>query len=644
MTELKFAKERLLSILPLSHIYEQAGGLFLAQFYGAHVIYAHSPSAIGDLLKEYKITKMLAVPEFLKILMGKIETAVEERGKKKIFEKMMRLSLKIPFLSRLLFRSVHKKLGGKLDTIVSGGAPLDPVLERKWNALGVVLFQSYGLTETSPLVTSNTHEEHKFGSVGKIAPGVTARISEAGEIQVKGPNVFAGYFKNEEKTKEVFTSDGFFKTEDMGEFDKDGFLFLKGRKKYMIVGPGGQNVFPEDIEEVLNEMEGVKDSCVVGLELASGMVQIHAVFLLDDPTLDPKPFINQANEKLSSYQHITGYSVWPKDDFPRSATRKVKKNDVLEFLREQKREKTDFVPDKKSPLTKLLASITGVDSSQVGEHTKLVSELQIDSLMRIELITRVEEELGVLIEETDIQLDTTVADLEKLLLEKKPVQSLSPLKKWPRSWWARGVRFLGQKLIFLLMRIFVKIRVEGLENLKDLDLPIVLMPNHTSYLDVFILIKSLPRRVRSKFAIAAANDVLYGYFKRVAPIGELLFNTFPFPRKEHENIRLGLDYMGKLLDDKHSIIVYPEGKISLDGKLLPLKRGAGLIAVEMGAVVVPVIIEGSNDILPYAKMVPRKRGTVRIVFGKPQKFKIGDSYIDATDKIEDLMRGMYKRP
>ena len=510
----------------------------------------------------------------------------------------------------------------------------------------MTLLQGYGLTETSALVSGNSYEEHRFGSVGKVAPGVTVRIDgdTEGEIQVKGPNVFQGYFKNDKKTKEVFTDDGFFKTEDIGSFDKDQFLFLKGRKKYMIIGPGGQNVFPEDIEEILQELDGVEDSCVVGLEQQSGMVKIHAVFLLRDEDVDPKELVGRANEKLASYQKITGYSVWPDDDFPRSATKKIRKEEVLQFLRERASGDSAIV-DGKTPLIKLVASVTGVESAKISEETKLVSDLGLDSLMRIELIARIEDDLGVLIDETEIKIDTTIEDLEKMMHEKKPIKSLPPLRKWPRFFVSKIFRFLGQKFIFLLMRTFAKIEVVGLEHLKNIKLPVVFMPNHSSYIDPFILLKALPKNIRSHISFAAANDVLYQEYRSIAPLGELFFNAFPFPRKEDENIKRGLDYMGRMLDDNYSVVVYPEGKISVDGMLQPLKKGAGLIAVEMDAFVVPVIVKGSNDILPYEKMVPRRRGVAKVVFGEPIKFsyaKSSESYDEATKKIESAMLSMTK--
>jgi long-chain acyl-CoA synthetase len=622
IVSLEPCKERLLSILPLSHIFEQAGGFLLPYYYSAHVIYAHSHSAIGDLLKKYKITKMMAVPEFLKILMSKIEAKIGDRPK-----------------SWITSYFVRRRLGGKLDTVVCGGAPLDSELEKKWNDLKILILQGYGLTETSPLVSSNTYESHRPGSVGKVVPGVEVRVTDDGEILVKGDNVFRGYFKDEEKTKESFTKDGFFKTGDIGEFDKDGFLFLKGRKKYVILGPGGQNVFPEDIEEILNSFSGVRDSAVLGVEKKSGMVEIHAVLLLDENFSDAQNAVDYANEKLASYQQITDWSVWPEDDFPRSATKKVKKENVLKFLLEQQTQKIPVVSTKTTPLISLLSRITDVNKEKIGEKTTLGS-MHVDSLMRVEIIAQIEDSFGVLLDETKITAKLSVKELEEMIEKNEPVKTLPPLRKWPRSLVAKILRFVGQRFVFLIMKLFSKVEVHGFENVKNLKTPIIFMPNHISYCDSAFLVACLPRKIAEKTSFAAANDVLYKDYKWFVPFAELLFNAFPFPRKEGENIRLGLDYMGQMLDAGYSVTVFPEGKVSEDASLLPLKRGAGLVAVEMGVPVVPVLIEESHKIFPYDTIFPRSRGVVKVTFGKPLRFKCTDSYIDATESIEAALKGL----
>ncbi len=636
------SNDRFLSILPLSHIYEQMTGFLLPFSNASQIVYAHSPAVIRDLLKEFQITKMAAVPEFLKIVMGKIEAKAEEEGKKKLLEKMMNLSLKIgsKTFSRLLFHSIHKKFGGKLKTVSTGGAPLNSILENKWNALGIDLLQGYGLTETAPIVSCNTYKDRRPGSVGKILPGVEVKFTAGGEILVRGPNVFQGYFNNEQKTKEVFTDDNWFQTGDIGELDGEGFLYLKGRKKYMIKGPGAQNVYPEDIEFELNKISGVRDSCVVGLEKSGGQVEVHAVMLGE--IKDPEKTIEQANNNLASYQRVNGWSVWPEEDFPRSATRKVKKEEVIKWLRSKSEDlPSEALAKDRTPLMHLLAEITGNAVSEINTQTRLVSELNLDSLLRIELVSRIEEKFGITVEEATINSKTTVSDLEEMIKKGGQVTETAPLKQWSRSGLAIWTRLISQWLfVFPLTRLFVKLKIEGRENIEELTLPAIFMPNHISYLDSLVLVRALPFRIRKRIAFAAAKDMMYERYKSTAWLSEFLFNHFPFPRQEHENIRTGLDYMGRMLDRNFSVIVYPEGKMSISGKLQPLKHGAGLIAVEMDSLIVPVKIEGTNIILPAGEIVPRRRGKIKVTFGKPIKFDRRDSYREATDEIDQALRGM----
>ncbi len=635
---------KFLSILPLSHIYEQAGGFLLPYSQGYTIVYAHSLAAIPDLLKEHGITIMAAVPEFLRLLMNKIEAKAQEAGKKALWDALISISSAISFkpLSRLLFYSVHKQLGGKLRVVACGGAPLDPILERKWNALGVDLLQGYGLTETAPIVSINTFLDHRLGSTGKILNGVAVSLAPDGEILVKGPNVFPKYFKNEEKTREAFNSDGWFITGDIGELDKDGFLFIRGRKKYMIKGPGAQNVYPEDIEFELNQIANVADSCVVGLEKSNGQVEIHAVLLPQNPkTFNPQEAVKLANQKLSSYQMITAWSVWPAEDFPRSATKKVKKEEVLKWLRAQSAAVSVSKAEKEppAPLMELVSQVTGAPINQIRANTKLASDLNLTSLGRIELVARIEEKLGVAIEEPLIGLSTTIADLETMVKSKPAVKPKLPLNQWPRWRWVNGLRNLTRIfLIFPIFRTFIKLRVEGIENLKGLPRPAIFMPNHLSYLDSVVVAMALPPAHRDRLTFAAAVDVLYTTYKRTAPLAELFFNSFPFPRTEKENIRVGLEYMGRLLDKNWSCVIYPEGKTSLTGALQPLKLGAGLTAVEMDAPVVPVKIIGTDTILPPGNLMPIKRGEVIVKIGQPMRFKKSDSYIESTNRIEQALK------
>jgi len=634
----------MLSVLPLSHIFEQIGTFLIPSILRIPVVYAHSPSAIRNLMHDYRVTLMMVVPEFLKILMSKIEAEVEKKGKRQQFEKMIDVASKITWrpIRRFLFKKILDVFGGRLHWMISGGAPLDPKLEKQWNALGVSVFQGYGLSETAGAISAATPAAQRSGSVGKPLPGVQIKITDDGEILAKGPMIFQGYYNDPEKTKQVFTADGWFCTGDMGYFDADGFLFLKGRKKYKIIGPGGQNVFPEDIETELNNVAGVIDSCVVGLESDHGMVDIHAVLLLKPTAGAPEKIVEQANSHLASYQHITGCTVWPEQDFPRSTTRKVKKEQVLRYLKEQKKETVAHAGATHNPLIILLAQLTGVDAASIHEESKLIPDLKLDSLLRIELVVRIEETYGVTIDEHDIRSNTTIKDLEKIIAAGSKTVVTPPLRRWPFSWWASIVRMLGQSFLCVVGKIFFKLHVEGLEHLKGIQGPVLLMPNHVSNLDGIIIGNVLPWYMRKRLAFAAAVDVLYEHpdYKKFTILAELIFNAFPFPRTEQENIKPGLMYMGQMLDKGQYVVIFPEGKISLDGKLQPFKRGSGLVAIEMDVPVVPMKICGLDTLLGPDDFLPRKRGVVTVKIGKPIKFMRGQSYVQVTEKLEEIMREM----
>jgi long-chain acyl-CoA synthetase len=631
---LAFNEEKLLSILPLSHIFEQTIGFFLPQVYASHIIFAHSYSAILDLMNKYKVTKFLAVPEFLKVLHLNIEEEYSKKGLLKLFNFLKKIALIINnrFFSKFIFYPIHKKFGGHLNTIASGGAFLDPQLEKEWQAFGITVLQGYGLTETSPLISCNTYKDRKVGSVGKIVSNVDLKI-DGGQILVKGPGVFKGYFNNEEKTKEAFTEDGFFKTGDIGYIDKDGYLFLKGRKKYLIIGPGGQNVFPEDIEFELNKINGVKDSCVIGLPLDGGLVQIHAVLLLNNK-IDPERIIELTNKKLASYQKINGFTVWSQDDFPRSATRKIKRDEVIKIIKDISDGKKYVDGAKNNPLFNILSSITGIALSEISLDKKIIEELQLDSLMRVELILRIEEKFNTLIDESVITEKTTVLDLQTIIRKGSTVKKRPVLKKWPRSVWASFIRAIVQFKLILFSKVFFRLNIVGLDNIKNLKKPVVFMPNHISYSDPLALLMALPRRIRQKLVFAAASDVLYQEYKYVAWLAELTFNTFPLPRANGQGIKYGLDFMGSLIDEGYSIVVFPEGAMSKDGNLLSLKKGAGLMAVEMRCSIIPVKITGTSEIVPYCKILPRKIGRVVIKFGKPINFDLHQPYEKVAERIE----------
>jgi long-chain acyl-CoA synthetase len=330
--------DRALSILPLSHMFELTIEIALL-YVGASVVYARtlSPDTILKLLVSQHITCMVLVPQALQLFLNGIERQVRQQKKEKQWEVLHRIASRLPFrFRRVLFRQVHRRFGGHFRFFVSGGAYLPPKLHKRWENMGFRVMQGYGATECAPVVSVTPYNEHIYDSIGKPIPGVEVRIAEDGELLVKGPNVALGYWKNPEATAASFQN-GWYYTGDLGFRDEKGNLYLKGRKKNLIVLANGLNVYPEDIENVLVANPIVKDAVVFGLMEGDEGPIVHGVLLMDDPD-KAKSAVQQANKQLASQQQVRGFTVCPEEDFPRTHTLKVKRPEVLERLQAMRRE------------------------------------------------------------------------------------------------------------------------------------------------------------------------------------------------------------------------------------------------------------------------------------------------------------------
>ena len=322
--------DRALSILPLSHMFELTIELAIIRS-GASIVYARSlaPDTLLKLLNSQHVTCMVLVPQALQLFLNGIERQVRIQKKEKQWELLHRIAPWLPFpLRRILFRTVHKRFGGHFRFFISGGAYLPPKLAERWENMGFRVMQGYGATECSPVVSATRYNDHTYESIGNPLPGVDVRIAEDGELLVHGPNVAQGYWKNPEASAAAF-QDGWYHTGDLGSQDDKGRLYLKGRKKNLIVLANGLNVYPEDIENVLLTNPAIKDAVVIGLMEGDGGPNVHAILLMDDPG-QAKAAIQQANKQLASHQQVRGYTLWPEADFPRTHTLKVKRPEVLE--------------------------------------------------------------------------------------------------------------------------------------------------------------------------------------------------------------------------------------------------------------------------------------------------------------------------
>ncbi len=328
-------EHRIVSLLPLSHLLEQAVGLFYALSVGADVLYVRSrnPRVIFDSLRDHEVTSMVVVPQVLDLFWSAVTREVEKRGKTASFDRLRGIARHFPMaVRRRLFDSVHKQLGGHLRLFVSSGAFLPPALQQGWEDLGVIVMQGYGATETGT-GSCTTLKDHGLGTVGRPPAGIQMRLAPDGEVQFKGKPVFKGYWRNPEATAAAFTEDGWYRTGDIGHLDDAGRLILSGRIKDIIVLPNGFNVYPEDLENALR-IAGIRDSVV--LETKPGRIE---AIVLAGATLGATPdpaairarldaAVKAANGTLGPNQKIAAWRLWPQEDFPRTHTLKVKRTEV----------------------------------------------------------------------------------------------------------------------------------------------------------------------------------------------------------------------------------------------------------------------------------------------------------------------------
>ena len=648
-------KQRLLSFIPLSHIFEQGPGFFCVLIAGASVVYPTSrqPAVIQRTFKERRVSMILITPAAVRSLLIAIERRAQQEGKAALFAKLRRVARRLPMpLRRVLFISVHKKFGGRFRYIVSGGAALDPALGESWRELGVEVLQGYGLSETSPALTFNRLDRNRFGSVGVAVPGVEVKLAEDGEVLAKGPNVFKGYWENEEATRAALDGE-WFHTGDLGRFDDDGFLWLHGRKKDMIALPDGLKVYPEDVENIIAADPRIQElatplrptlAIVVGLERAGEGLHVHAVFVEPKDPAIVAQIVRDANGRLSGSQQIRGWTIWRDDQFPTTPTQKVKKREVVERLLTM--ERGDAAPRpamatqrELTEVERLVAQTANVPPDRVWPEAQLSADIGLDSLGRVDLLGVIEEETGVYIDDAALAPSATVAELERMVSAARNARPDTGIFGWPLSPFVRSVGLILQQfLLWPLVHFFYSVTITGREKLEGLRGPVMFAPNHCLHWDNGIILTSIPVSWRWRLAVAAAADDVFGN-RLNGLFSAILANAFPLAREGA--IRRSLELLGARLDRKFSVLIYPEGKLTIGGPTQPFKTGTGLIAVEGGTPVVPMKLKiGNVSILDHWDRTwePFRsngwRGRVEVVFGDALYFPAGTSPADATAKLQ----------
>jgi len=637
---------RFLNLLPLSHMFGQAMATFIPPLLPGTVVFMRgfNPADIVMQIKKRRVSVLVSVPKILDVLAEHIRRTIPgvttvPPGHEHVARRWWR------------YRAVHRAFGPKFWAAVVGAAPLEPALEEFWSRLGFLVIQGYGLTETAPIVSLNHPFAARKGSVGKALPGVEVKIAPDGEILVRGDNVTRGYYGAGPEAAEAF-EDGWLHTGDIGELDANRQLFVRGRKKEMIVTPEGLNVFPEDVERALAEQPGVIDCAVVGLT-QGGEERVHAV-VVAAPGTDTEAIVRVANARLADHQRIRGVSVWPGAELPRTeGTRKLKRREVKRWA------ETGVAPPRAAtagqPLDGVLARFVG--DRQLRPETT-IEELGLSSLERVELMVALEERAQTRIDESRFAEARSVGDLQALVAAapQAPGSGGETAADWVMPAWNRGrlvAAFRRAALFCLLLpltRLFARIRVDGLEHLNALDGPVVFASNHQSHMDTPVILAALPGPLRRRVAVAMAKEFFDAHFhpdghsrrERVTAgafydLAAVFFNAFPLPQRE-AGARRTLRYIGELVSEGWSVLIFPEGRRTEAGEINEFKPGVGMIGSRLGVPVVPVRLEGVDRVLHKSWRMAR-RGPVRVAFGPPIRLE-GDDYAKLARRVESAVRNL----
>lgn len=349
-----YPEDRFLSFLPLHHTFECTVGFLYPISIGGAIAFCDGIRHIAENIKEYQITAMISVPILFEAMYKKVLKGIEKKGKLETVQKGIKISnalLKIGIdVRKKLFKDIHDTLGGKVRLFVSGGAALDPEAEKGFNDLGFTMYQGYGLTESSPVIAAEDDKYRKIGSIGKAFPSLDVKIDSpneegVGELLAKGPSIMLGYYDNEEATKEAIDSEGWLHTGDLAKIDKNGYIFISGRKKFVIVLKNGKNIYPEELETLINKIEGVKESFVYGKPEDDGDYKICAKLVYDKDvtkerykTEDEKELkeiiwqeIKKINKTMPAYKYIRDITL-TQTELIKTTTQKVKRFEEMKTV------------------------------------------------------------------------------------------------------------------------------------------------------------------------------------------------------------------------------------------------------------------------------------------------------------------------
>ena len=638
-------KRRTLMLLPVHHVLPLMGTVIIPILQGDGIIICETLQGpdIMEALCRGQVGIFVGVPRLWQMLysgiMKKVNASFVARTLFNICKKA-----KSPKLSRIVFSSVHKKMGGHLDYCVCGGAALDKEIGEGLTALGINLLEGYGMTEMAPIIAFTRPGDYICGCAGLPLPSVDCKIVN-GELCCKGDNLMKGYYNRPEETAQVIDADGYLHTGDLAHLDEKGRVYLTGRTKEIIVLSNGKNVQPNEIEYKLEKYENrVKEAAVIqNGDMLMGIIVPNETWArnLSDEEVEialKKEVIEPYNLTVTNYKKLMSIYVY-RGDLPRTKLDKLQRfklKDILKSKGESVKSKAESAEEMSNEMRILKEYIESEKKVEVHADDHLETDLAFDSLDKVGLQGFIEQTFGV-----DIQPEmmTTLRSIAEKVEQGKTHVDVSKID-WHEMLLANNSSLelpstslfypLHAKMLKSFLKVNNRLKIVGEKNVPK-NGPIIIAPNHQSFLDGGIVAAGLScKTLRNSYFFATEEHVKHPVVKYMAKRNNVIL-------MERRNLKNSILKLSEVLKKGKNVIIFPEGSRSYDGEMVPFKKTFAILSKELNVPVLPVCIRGAYDVLPRgSRWIKSKK--IEVEYLKPVMPGNDDTYDSLSDKVRDSIQ------
>ena len=635
------ASDQMIALLPFHHILPLMATLLLPLREGASIVFVEKIASkeILDVLEKNNISVMVGVPRVFKLFYDSIKQQIQAKF---ITRKIYAIAEKINSkrFSRMIFSKVHKKFGGHLNVMVSGGAKLDPEIATFFNVLGFTVCEGYGLTETSPVLAVNSIKYNKVGTVGKGLYNTELKIVDE-ELWVKGPQIMKGYYNKPEKTAEVMTEDGWFKTGDLAEIDKDGYLTIRGRKNSMIVLSNGKNIDPETVENKIMGLSGplIKEIGILGHEdkLAAIIVPDLLEFRkqgINNIQTYLKDIIENYNLTASNYKKVLDYKLI-EDELPKTRLGKTKRFMLPDLYKKDEKVKEKVEEPQTQEYQAIKEFVAKLKGFEPGPEENLELDLGMDSLDKVELLAYVESTFGIKIDEEKFAEMPNLKLLSEYISEKaeffmnsevdwKKIIDKAPNREIKNGWLINALR----PLIYVILKMYFRLKIDRTNKISDE--PQIFVSNHQSFVDALVLGALIPSKIQKKTFFLAINWYFKkGIMKYVADNGNIILVDID------KNVKETVEEIALHIKNGKNVLIFPEGARTKNGKVGKFKKVFAIIAKELNVNVQCLGIKGGYEAYSrFMKFPLPKRIEVTVL----EKIKPEGTYEEIRERAENIIK------